>query len=183
MCSKLKRKDYRDTFLCDLTLKSHLGIPRWHKIWSDKFYSGFWSHWDPATGLNPLMESSSERTGGRRTEKLATHTWHYLNSQSSQFSCFSSCLSSSAFSGSKFWVISSFWDLSIMPSRTILAKSDPSFLNSEDHHFVWKCILRTENYLPAASSRTDAALGTAAGMFLEDEGKHGLENAEKRDTI
>ncbi|XP_009815935.2 putative protein FAM10A4 [Gavia stellata] len=43
-----------------------------------------------------------------------------------------------------------------MPSRKILAKSDPSFLNSEDRRFLWKSIESAENYLPSASSKTDA---------------------------
>uniref|UniRef100_A0A8B9NK58 Uncharacterized protein n=1 Tax=Accipiter nisus TaxID=211598 RepID=A0A8B9NK58_9AVES len=65
---------------------------------------------------------------------------------------------------------SSFWDQSTIPSSRILAKSDPSFLNSEVHCFLWKSIESTENDLPSASSKTDAKEPvTAAGKFLEDE--------------
>ncbi|KAM6375894.1 uncharacterized protein FN964_001810 [Alca torda] len=70
-----------------------------------------------------------------------------------------------------------------MSSRKIQAKSDPSFLNYEDHCFLWKSIESAENDLPSASSKTYAKdVVTAAGKFLEDEGEHGLENAKEETT-
>jgi len=70
-----------------------------------------------------------------------------------------------------------------MPSSKILAKLDPSFLNSKDHHFLWKAVESAENYLPSASSNTDAKeLVTPVGKFPEDEGKRGLENDKEKTT-